>query len=206
MSSIFDLFRQIEKKGPESRPVDFIVAGLGNPGEKYLHSRHNAGFMCVDYIAGKLGIRVNRVKFRAICGDIELSGRRGIIMKPQTFMNNSGEAVIAAAEFYKITPENIIVIQDDVALDYGRIRIRRKGSDGGHNGIKSIISHLDSDEFPRIKIGAGIPPEGEFIDWVLGEIPKSEQPRVYECIENSLPALELIVAGKTDEAMNRYNR
>lgn len=209
MADIFELFRQIEKKDSAQsiKPVSFIVAGLGNPGEKYIHTRHNMGFMCLDYISGKLGIKINKLKFKALCGEYEFGGQRVLFMKPQTFMNLSGEAVREAADFYKIPPENVLVIFDDISIQPGTMRVKRKGSDGGHNGIKSIIAELGSQNFPRIKIGVGSPlPGWDIIDWVLGNIPENRQKDVYSCIEASLPCAELIVNGKTDEAMNLYNR
>ena len=184
MSNIFDLFKSIEKK-TETRPITHIIAGLGNPGEKYANTRHNAGFIAIDYLAEKLGVRVDRVKFHALVGECELGGKRVLLMKPETFMNSSGVAIGEAAAFYKIPPENVIVLHDEISFDAGVIRIRRKGSAGGHNGLKSIIEHLSSEGFPRIKIGVGQKPSPDYdlVDWVLGKFPKD----ALSAIEGRLP-------------------
>lgn len=207
MQNIFDLFKQIEiKTAPSAEPVSFIIAGLGNPGDKYAATRHNMGFLSLDYIADRLKLRVDRLKFKSLCGDCTFGGRRVLFMKPQTMMNASGEALREAADFYKIPPESILIIHDDVSLEPGHMRVRRKGSDGGHNGIKSVIRELGTQDFPRIKIGVGAPPEsGEMINWVLGGLPEQERPAVRHCIEAAYPCAELITAGNTDEAMNRFN-
>jgi len=209
MANIFDLFKQIENSGStvQMAPISYIVAGLGNPGEKYAKTRHNMGFMAIDYIQQKLDFKVNRIKYKSLCGEASINGRSVLFMKPQTFMNLSGEAVREAADFYKIPPENILIIFDDIALSAGEMRVKRKGSDGGHNGIKSIIENLGTQNFPRIKLGVGSPPPGwELVDWVLGTIPKDIWDPVYKCIEASLPCAELIIGGETDKAMNLYNR
>lgn len=186
---------------------EFIVAGLGNPGGKYTLTRHNSGFLCVDALAEKHGFKINKIKFKSVIADTIIGTHRCIVMKPQTYMNNSGEAVREAAQFYKIPPENIIVIFDDISLDVGKLRIRRKGTAGGHNGIKSIIYHLNNDNFPRIKIGCGKKPHPDYdlIDWVVSDFKKEEVPALKEAIENACSALCLMLDGKTDEAMNRYN-
>lgn len=187
-------------------PLDYIIAGLGNPGDKYMLNRHNIGFMTVDYMMQKANFKVNRLKFKSLCGEFEYAGHRVLVMKPQTYMNNSGEAIHEAAEFYKIAPSNIIVINDDISLPIGRMRIRKKGSDGGHNGLKNIICQLDSDAFPRIKIGVGGPPaDFDLKDWVTGDIPKADREAVFKCIENTYEALLLMMNGETDKAMNTYN-
>ena len=207
MSSIFDLFKQIETKNEPLGNVTHLVVGLGNPGEKYMKTRHNVGFMTLDYLSEKLNIKITKAKFKALVGDGEVSGKRVLFMKPQTFMNNSGEAVRDAAEFYKIPPENIVVIYDDISLQPGKMRIRQKGSDGGHNGIKSIIYHLEANNFPRIKIGVGAKPSPEYdlADWVLGNIAKGDQEPTFKCIENTYTALSLMLDGKTEEAMGKFN-
>ena len=207
MSNIFDLFKSIEKK-TETRPITHIIAGLGNPGEKYANTRHNAGFIAIDYLAEKLGVRVDRVKFHALVGECELGGKRVLLMKPETFMNSSGVAIGEAAAFYKIPPENVIVLHDEISFDAGVIRIRRKGSAGGHNGLKSIIEHLSSEGFPRIKIGVGQKPSPDYdlVDWVLGKFPKD----ALSAIEGRLPdissATELMVRGEIDSAMNKFSK
>lgn len=208
MADIFDLFKKIEKKTDTSpKPVSFIVAGLGNPGEKYQKTRHNAGFMALDVICEKYNFNINKLKFKALCGEADINGKRVLFLKPQTFMNNSGEAVREAASFYKIPPENIIVIFDDISLDPGKIRIRKKGSDGGHNGIKSIIYHLNSDKFPRIKIGVGAKPHPEYdlADWVLGEIPSDLRETFVNSLKSASDALELMLGDNTEAAMAKFN-
>ena len=205
---IFDLFKQIEKQSAAAGPVTHIIAGLGNPGQKYEKTRHNIGFLALDYIAEKYGIRVDRVKFRALVGEGNIAGARVLLMKPETFMNNSGEAIGAAADFYKIPPERVIVLHDEISFSPSVIRIRRKGSAGGHNGLKSIISHLSSEEFPRIKIGVGEKPRPDFdlADWVLGVMPEADAAAVRERFSDIAAAAELLVLGKTDEAMNKYSK
>lgn len=206
MSDIFDLFRKIKTQPALKTPITRILCGLGNPGDKYLRSRHNIGFMCMDYISQKLNIKITRARFSALCGECVIAGEGVLLLKPQTYMNESGIAVREAADFYKIAPENITVISDDISLPPGRMRIRRKGSAGGQKGLKSIIYHLGSEEFPRIRLGVGSPPEGfDLADWVLGDIPKSDQEAVFRCIENVLPAAELIVKGDFETAMSTYN-
>lgn len=186
---------------------EFLVVGLGNPDKKYTFTRHNSGFLCVDMLAEKYGFAVNKLKFKSLLGDAEIGGHRCLVLKPQTFMNLSGEAVRDAAQFYKISPERIIVLFDDISLDVGKIRIRRKGTDGGHNGIKNIIYHLNSDRFPRVKIGVGKKPHPDFdlADWVLSEFKKDEEEPLKEALEHACAALELMLDGKIDEAMNQYN-
>jgi PTH1 family peptidyl-tRNA hydrolase len=207
MSNIFDLFKKIETSQNSSKmPVSHIICGLGNPGDKYVRSRHNIGFMCLDYMSQKLNIKINRLKFKALCGEAVISGFRVLLIKPQTFMNNSGEALKEAVDFYKIPTDKIIVIYDDINLIPGVMRVKRKGSDGGHNGIKSIIQHIGSQEFPRIKIGVGSPDENyDLADWVLGNISDESKEPIYKCIEASLPCSELILKGDIDLAMNKYN-
>ena len=208
MADIFDLFKKIEKKSDSSpKPVSFIVAGLGNPGDKYLKTRHNAGFMALDVLCEKHNFKINKLKFKSLCGEADIGGARVLFIKPQTFVNNSGEAVREAASFYKIPPENVIVIFDDISLDPGKIRIRKKGSDGGHNGTKSIIYHLNSDKLPRIKIGVGAKPHPEYdlADWVLGEIPTDLRETFLSALNSSAEALELVLKGAADAAMAKFN-
>lgn len=208
MSNIFDLFKQIEKTDVRTvEPISQIIVGLGNPGDKYRNNRHNAGFMFMDLLAEKLGVKIDRLKFKSLVGEAMLGGRRVLLMKPQTFMNNSGEAVREAADFYKISPENILVVYDDINLEPGKLRIRRKGSDGGHNGIKSIIYHLEANSFPRIKLGVGNKPRPDYdlAAWVLADIPKEKREAFFDSLCCSYEAAELILAGKTDDAMGKYN-
>ena len=207
MKDIFALFKQIESEKKETVPVTHILVGLGNPGDKYTFTRHNTGFLCLDYIAQKLSVKPDRVKFKSLSCECMLGTKRTHLLKPQTFMNNSGEAVKEAAHFYKIPPENITVIFDDISLDVGRMRIRAKGSHGGHNGIKSIVEHLSSDAFPRIKVGIGAKPhpEMDLADWVLSKFTDSEQKTLFELFDNVYNAATLIGDGKIPEAMNKYN-
>ncbi len=186
---------------------DYIVAGLGNPGAKYEMTRHNAGFLAMDLLAITKNTDIKRLKHHALVADMQIGGKRCLVMKPQTMMNNSGEAIGEAAKFYKIPPENVIIVYDDISLDVGQTRIRRKGSAGGHNGIKSIIAHLGSENFPRIKVGVGKKPTPEYdlVNWVLGRFPKEQEKDLKAALENSVSALELIVGGDIDKAMNLYN-
>ena len=186
---------------------EFIVVGLGNPGNKYTYTRHNSGFLCLDMLSQKLNFRIDRLKFKSLICDTKINGHRCIVMKPQTYMNNSGEAIRECANFYKIKPENIIVIYDDISLDVGKLRIRRKGTDGGHNGIKSIIYHLNNDQFPRIKVGCGKKPHPDYdlADWVLSEFKKDEQKALEPALENACKAIEILLDNQIDKAMNLYN-
>lgn len=190
-----------------SGPPEFLIVGLGTPGKKYELTRHNAGFLFADLLADKLGFSINKIQFKAITGTAEIAGKKCIVMKPQTFMNLSGEAVKQAAAFYKIPPENIIVVFDDISLPCGKLRIRRKGSDGGHNGIKSIIYLLNSDKFPRIKLGVGEKPHPDYdlADWVLSSFKKDELSALHDAAENACKAVELMVSGDIDRAMSSFN-
>ena len=196
------------KKKEFDSSFDWLIVGLGNPGSEYEDTRHNAGFLALDEIAEKYGAAVKKLKYKALYGDCEISGRRCVLCKPQTFMNNSGEAVRDLAAFYKIPPERTLVLFDDISLDPGRLRIRRKGSDGGHNGIKSIIYLTGSDEFPRIKIGVGKKPHPDYdlAKWVLSRFQEEEADAMRSAFKNAVSAAALIVGGETDKAMNRYNR
>ena len=186
---------------------DYMIVGLGNPGTQYENTRHNAGFICVDALTEKYGISVKKLKFKSLIGEGRINGKRCLIVKPQTFMNLSGEAVRDAAQFYKIKPENIIVIFDDISLDPGKMRIRRKGTDGGHNGIKNIIYHLANDNFPRIKVGVGAKPNPNYdlADWVLSRFTKDEMKLIEKAAENSIGAVEYMVCGEIDKAMSEFN-
>lgn len=185
----------------------YIIAGLGNPGPDYEKTRHNIGFLTANALAADLGVRIDRLKFKALTANAVICGEKCLLMKPQTFMNNSGEAIGEAARFYKVPPQNVIIISDDISLQPGTIRIRRKGSAGGHNGLKSIISHLGSEDFPRVKVGVGERKnrDSDLADFVLGTFPKDDIPLMNDAILNAVDAIELIVSGKTDEAMNKYN-
>lgn len=190
-----------------SGPPEFIIAGLGNPGKKYELTRHNAGFIFADMLAEKHGIKINKIQFKSVTGLLDLGGHKCLLMKPQTFMNNSGEAVRQAAQFYKIPPENIIIVFDDISLPCGKMRIRRKGSDGGHNGMKSIIYQINSDKSPRIKLGVGEKPHPEYdlADWVLSTFKKDELKALAEVCEKACDAAELMVGGDIDKAMSSFN-
>ena len=187
--------------------IEYIVAGLGNPGSRYADNRHNAGFKALDLLAKEEGFEFKKLKFKALIADEVINGKRCLIMKPQTMMNLSGDAIYDAVQYYNIPDENVIILFDDVTLDIGKTRIRRKGSAGGHNGIKSIISALGSEEFPRVKIGVGKKPDAnwDMKDWVLSDFPKADEEALNSALKNSVEALKLIVDGKIDEAMNLYN-
>lgn len=198
---------QMRKKQFNNSSYDYIIAGLGNPGAKYEMTRHNAGFLAMDLLAIEENINIKKLKHHSLVSDIVIDGKRCLVMKPQTMMNNSGEAVGEAAKFYKVPSENVIIVYDDISLDVGQTRIRRKGSAGGHNGIKSIIAHLGSENFPRIKIGVGKKPNPEYdlVSWVLGRFPKEQESDLKSALENSTKAIRLIVSGEIDKAMNLYN-
>lgn len=202
--SLFEKWKT--NRSPSGAP-EFLIVGLGNPGPKYEFTRHNAGFLCMDLLAQQLGVKIDRIKFKSVVADVAIKGSRCILMKPQTFMNNSGEAVRDAANFYKIPPEHIIILFDDISLPPGKLRIRRKGSDGGHNGIKSILYLLGSDQFPRIKLGVGAKPRPDYdlADWVLSTFQKDELSRMKEAMEKACEAVPLLVREETDRAMNLYN-
>lgn len=199
------IFRKTNKDFGGS--FDYMIVGLGNPGRQYETTRHNAGFICLDLLSEKHGIKVNKLKFKSLMGDGRINGKRCLLLKPQTFMNLSGEAVRDAAEFYKIPVENIIVMCDDISLDPGKIRIRRKGSAGGQNGMKNIIYLLNSDNFPRIKVGIGAKPNPEYdlADWVLSRFSKAEVKLIEEAAQKAVGAVEYMVEGKIDKAMSDYN-
>lgn len=187
-------------------PVEFLIVGLGNPGRQYENTRHNAGFITLDVIAEKAGARVDRIKFKGLCGEGTLGGKKVLFLKPSTFMNLSGQSVQEAMSFYKLPPEKVLVIFDDISLDPGKLRIRRKGSDGGHNGIKNIIYLSGKDTFPRIKMGVGKKPNPgwDLADWVLSRFTEDEQKSLLDAAEKAASAAELIVQGNIDKAMNLY--
>lgn len=182
----------------------FLVVGLGNPGDKYDGTRHNIGFEAIDYISSKYNIDVTRVKFKGVIGEGFIGGEKVILLKPTTYMNLSGESVREAMSFYKLTEEDIVIIYDDISLEVGKIRIREKGSAGGHNGIKSIISNINTDVFPRIKIGVG-QPTGDLVSHVLGRFSKEEAEDLKEVVEVSSKAVEIIMKSGTKDAMNKLN-
>ncbi|MBE7063578.1 MAG: aminoacyl-tRNA hydrolase [Clostridia bacterium] len=182
----------------------FLIVGLGNPGRKYEDTRHNVGFKAIDYLSDRWNIPVKKIRFRALIGEGMVGTEKVILVKPSTFMNASGESVGEIVRYYNLAPENVIVIQDDVALPVGRLRIRPKGSDGGHNGIKSILYHLESDTFIRLKIGVG-GAEHDMVSHVLGTFSKADGIAVTNCIKASDEIIETIMRHGAGEAMNRFN-
>lgn len=182
----------------------YLIVGLGNPGSQYEKTRHNVGFDVIDLMAAKYKISISRIKFKGVYGEGNIGGEKVILLKPQTYMNASGESVGQISKFYKIPKENIIIIYDDMSLELGRIRIRAKGSAGGHNGIKNIIAHLSSEEFPRIKIGVGHP-KGDWVNHVLGKFSLEEQEKLQKTYEAVLSTVESIIEDGIDTAMNKFN-
>ena len=187
--------------------VEYLVVGLGNPDKKYENTRHNCGWLAVDYISEKLGCKVNKIKFKSFVGECKIGGKKVMLMKPTTYMNNSGQAVVEAMNFYKLPSENVIVIFDDISLDVGKMRIRSKGSDGGQKGMRSIIYLSGKESFPRIKIGIGAKPNPnwDLADWVLSKFTNDEIKTLETMFSNANEAVELIIDGKIDRAMNLYN-
>ena len=207
MADIFDLFKRIEKPS-DNRPITHIVVGLGNPGKEYEQTRHNAGFIAVDYIAERVGVKIDRSKFHSLVAEGSIGGARVLFMKPLTYMNNSGAAIGEAAAFYKIPPENIVVMHDEISFEPGLMRIRRKGSAGGHNGLKSIINHISSEAFPRIKIGVGQKPSPDYdlASWVLGRMTSDGLKSLEGRLPDIYDSVSLICASKIDEAMAKYSK
>ena len=186
--------------------VQWLVVFLGNPGLKYQNTRHNAGFLTADVVEKDCGVRIDRLRFHALTAQAELGGQKVLLMKPQTYMNLSGEAVREAVQFYKIPADHVLVIYDDVSLPVGKIRVRPTGSAGGHNGIKNIIAHLGTQDFPRIKIGTGAPGEGgDMIDWVIGVPSQADRKVLLESFERAIQAAECIIEHGCQKAMNDFN-
>ena len=187
--------------------VSWLLVCLGNPGKQYENTRHNIGFMAADALERRCGVKLNKLKYRALTGEVSLGGARVLVVKPQTYMNLSGEAVKLAGGFYKIPPDHVLVISDDVALPLGKLRIRAGGSAGGHNGLKNIIAHLGTDQFPRIRVGVGAPahPDHEMVDWVIGSFTPQERKTVDQTIEKVLDAAECLIEKGVQEAQNRFN-
>ena len=208
MGNIFDIFDKLKAEREAVAPVSFLIVGLGNPGAKYEKTRHNVGFIAADFIADKLGVKVNRAKYHALISEVNIGNMRGIIMKPETYMNNSGIAVAEAARFYNIPPEMVIVLHDEISFDPGLFRIRRKGSAGGHNGLKSIIEHLGSQDFPRLKLGVGQKPHPEYdlADWVLGRLPDADMKKFTDRLSDVYESVRLIIAGNIDGAMSKFSK
>ena len=193
--------------GNKSAAVDWLVVGLGNPGQKYANTRHNMGFLTVDLLAEKAGVKLNKVKFKSAYNILNFAGCKCLVMKPQTYMNLSGEAVREAVQFYKVPADHVLVIYDDVSLPVGKLRVRPTGSAGGHNGIKNLIAHLGTQDFPRVKIGTGAPAGGgaDMIDWVIGEPSKAEKKVLLESFERAIDAAACIIEHGCQKAMNDFN-
>ncbi len=208
MANIFDLFKQISSgESAKSLPVEYIVVGLGNPGRDYENTRHNAGFLAIDYIAERCGVKIDRARFKALTATASIGGKGVLLMKPQTFMNLSGDAVVEAARFYKVLAEHIIVISDDLNLDVGRLRVRKSGSAGGQKGLNDIIEKLGTENIPRIRIGVGKKPHPDFDikDWVLSNFTKEENAVLGELYPRVFSGAEKIVMGDIDSAMQICN-
>lgn len=209
MADIFDLFAKISKENTVKvkAPVEWLIVGLGNPGRDYVNTRHNAGFMAIDAIAKKKSITVDRSRFKALTAECEIAGKGVLLMLPQTYMNLSGEAVREAAQFYKIAPDHILVLSDDINLDVGRMRLRENGSDGGQKGLRSIITLMGFDNFPRLRIGVGKKPhpDMELADWVLSRFNETEMKQLSKLFDIAANCVELYVAGKRDEAVRVCN-
>ena len=211
---MFDIFAQLDKlrKKPVGEApvgqVEYLVVGLGNPGAKYESTRHNAGFMAVSCAAEKLHIKLDKLRFKSLTGEAMVAGKRVVFLKPQTFMNLSGEAVRDVAQFYKVPPEHIIIVFDDISLDVGSVRIRRGGSSGGHNGMKNIIYLSGKDGYPRIKIGVGKKPNPEYdlAAWVTSRLTEKDIEKLSPVFENALDMITKIISGDIEGAMNEYNR
>ncbi len=185
----------------------YLVAGLGNPGKQYDMTRHNIGFHTIDYIADQYGVKINKLKYKALYGECNINGEKVLLIKPQTYMNLSGESLVDFVKFFKVPIENVLVINDDISLSTGKLRIRAKGSAGGHNGLKSIIYQLQSDNFVRLKIGVGAPhhKDYELVDYVLGRFGKDEIPILEETIKKCKKAIDEIIKNGVESAMSRYN-
>lgn len=202
---MFHLFHK--STAPAAAPVEAIVVGLGNPGRQYEDTRHNAGFFVLDTLADKLNVKIDRIKFKGLTCTTVIAGKGVLLLKPSTYMNLSGESVREAMQFYKIPPEKVIVVYDDISLEPGRLRIRKKGSDGGHNGMKNIIYLTGKDTFPRIKMGVGAKPNPgwDLADWVLSKFTKAEGEALEKAADNACSAIALLIDGKDQEAMNKFN-
>ena len=208
MANIFDLFKQISSgDSTKNAHVEYIVVGLGNPGKQYENTRHNAGFLAIDYIAEKKGVKIDRAKFEGLTAVTEICGKGVLLLKPQTYMNNSGQSVEAAASFYKIAPQNVIVISDDVNLDVARLRVRKSGSAGGQKGLADIITYFGTEDIPRLRIGVGKKPHPEFDmkDWVLSRFTSGEMQALAEAYPRVLVGIEKMLTGDFDGAMQLCN-
>lgn len=183
-----------------------IIVGLGNPGKQYEFTRHNAGYLCLDYLAAKYDIKVNKIKFKSLVGEGNIKGEKVVLLKPTTFMNLSGEAVVEVVNFYKVPWQNVIVLYDDISLPLGSLRIRERGSAGGHNGMKNIIYLSGTDIFPRIRLGVGSNGERDLADYVLGKFSKEDLKTFSSSVEDAVDALEYMIKGDTAKAMNLFNK
>lgn len=190
-----------------SGAIDYIVVGLGNPGMAYEGTRHNAGYDALAVLAKDAGIELTKKQFKALTGTGTIEGKKVLLMFPQTFMNNSGEAVAAAMNFYKLAPQQLLVFSDDIALDVGGVRVRKKGSDGGQKGLRSIIAHIGSSDFARVRIGVGAKPHPAYdlADWVLSKYKADERARMDDAFARAAAAAKLVISGDIDGAMNRYS-
>lgn len=205
--SIFDVFDKISQSQTTTGQPEYIIAGLGNPGMQYDNTRHNAGFNVIDMLAKQYNTEINRLRFKGKTSEVTIEGIKCLLLKPTTYMNNSGESIVQAMEFYKLDVDKLIVVCDDISLDCGKIRIRRKGSHGGHNGLRSIIDLTGRDDFQRIKIGVGKKPHPDYdlAKWVLGKFNSDDTEKMKISAENACKSIKLMIQGKTDEAMNKYN-
>ncbi|MDE5833929.1 MAG: aminoacyl-tRNA hydrolase [Ruminococcus sp.] len=205
--SIFDVFDKISQSSTVTGQPEYVIAGLGNIGTQYDNTRHNAGFGVVDMLAEQYGTEINRLRFKGKTAEVTIEGIKCLLLKPSTYMNNSGESIVQALDFYNLDVDNLIVVYDDISLECGKIRIRRKGSHGGHNGIRSIIDMTGSEEFLRIKVGVGKKPHPDYdlAKWVLGKFRPKDLEKMKVSGENACDSIKLMVQGKTDEAMNKYN-
>ena len=187
--------------------VSWLLVCLGNPGDKYENTRHNVGYMVADEVAGRQGKPIQRLKFKALTNILTISGEKVLVMKPITYMNLSGEAVRPAADFYKVPPARVLVVSDDTALPVGRLRIRQKGSAGGHNGLKSVIQHLGTDQFPRLRVGVGEKPHPDYdlADWVLGKFAGEDKKAIDAAVKRAADAIECILAQGIDRGMGNFN-
>lgn len=205
--SIFDVFDKISQSQTTTGQPEYIIAGLGNPGMQYDNTRHNAGFNVIDMLAKQYNTEINRLRFKGKTAEVTIEGIKCLLLKPTTYMNNSGESIVQAMEFYKLDVDKLIVVCDDISLDCGKIRIRRKGSHGGHNGLRSIIELTGRDDFQRIKVGVGKKPHPDYdlAKWVLGKFNSDDTEKMKISTENACESIKLMIQGKTDEAMNKYN-
>ena len=183
----------------------YVIAGLGNPGKKYENTRHNMGFITIDQLAEKHNIKVDKLKFKALVGEGRIAGQKVMLVKPQTYMNLSGESIREVMNFYKLEPENLIVMSDDIDIEAGTLRIRKFGSAGTHNGMKSVVYQLQSDRFPRIRLGIGSQKKGDLVNFVIGGFSKEEVPVLEEAVNHAVLATECIIEDGIDKAMNQYN-